>query len=73
MFFPVSVFGGLRVFVAGLVVGGTQPGSWGITGWSFLWRSQHAQLCLAVYVQLLKIVIWNPTASLWFLPLLNII
>lgn len=30
-------------------------------------------LALSVYVQLLKIVIWNPTVCLWFLPILNII
>lgn len=49
--FPVSVLGGLLVFVAGLVVGRAEAGrdtarELGITGRSFLWSSQHAQLCL---------------------------
>lgn len=76
--FPVSVLGGLLVFVAGLVVGGrrlggTQPGSWGSRGGVFCGAVGMHNSALSVCVQLLKIVIWNPTASLWFLPLLNII
>lgn len=77
MFFPVSVLGVSISLWQDLWwerqrSGGIQPRSWGSQGVFCGAVSMHNS-ALSVCVQLLKIVIWNPTASLWFLPLLNII
>lgn len=59
-------------YVAGLMVGRVEATRETARGGFCRAAGVHNSV-LSVCVQLLKIVIWNPTVSLWFLPILNII